>query len=366
MNHVTLNDDDLARCDVVIVGAGIAGLSAADTLTRAGATVMVLEARDRVGGRALSTPAGEQRLDLGATWFWPNEPTVQALRTELGLEAFPQRAAGDALLETPNERAQRLDGNPIDSPAYRLNDGMQSLAERVADRLSCGTLRLEDPVSALTLTPQGVRVEALHTRLLAQHVIVAVPPALSAEQIRFEPDLPLHLRRIAESTAVWMGSTVKAVAVYEKPFWHSEGLSGSAISYSGPFREFHDHSGPDSALPAIFAFAPADAFAGVSLEDAKHSFLAQLERLFGADARGATRVYVQDWSRERYTTPTAVAQESSTATYGSSQFNEAVGGRIHFASTETATAYAGHVEGAIRAGHSAARRILNQIRSDSR
>src|SRR5699024_2905428 len=49
---------------------------------------------------------------------------------------------------------------------------------------------------------------------------------------------------------------VKAIAVYDASVWHATGLAGSAISYRGPFQEFHDHSGPDaSGTAAIFGFA---------------------------------------------------------------------------------------------------------------
>ena len=69
------------------------------------------------------------------------------------------------------------------------------------------------------------------------------------------------------------------------------------------------------------------------------------------------RIHVTDWSREGYTSPRVPSPRASTATYGHPLFQQAVAGRIHWASTETATDYAGHIEGAIRAGTQAARSI---------
>ena len=57
--------------DVVVVGAGLAGLMAARELSRGGARVAVVEARDRVGGRTLSRELGGQRIDLGGQWIGP-------------------------------------------------------------------------------------------------------------------------------------------------------------------------------------------------------------------------------------------------------------------------------------------------------
>lgn len=77
------------------MGAGLAGLSAAATLTRDGAAVAVLEARDRVGGRLLSISDGDEAVDLGTTWFWPDEPLVRGLADDLGIATFATN--GDAL-----------------------------------------------------------------------------------------------------------------------------------------------------------------------------------------------------------------------------------------------------------------------------
>jgi len=86
--------------DVVVVGAGLAGLAAARRLAGRGRSVVVLEARDRVGGRTLTRPLPDgAHVDLGAQWMGPGQDRVEALVRELGLTPFDQHASGRKVLD---------------------------------------------------------------------------------------------------------------------------------------------------------------------------------------------------------------------------------------------------------------------------
>ncbi len=336
----------------------MAGLTAARALTGAGLSVRLHEARDRVGGRLLSVPYDGGAVDLGASWFWPNEPLVSQLAQELGVVTFPQGLAGDAMFEADQRGARRIDGNPVDTVSGRFFGGAQALALRVAERLPAGVLRLSDPVARVTVDDGGVWVEAASGVSTARHVIVAIPPGLAVEAIEFRPALPAELRSLAEGTAVWMGDVVKAVAVFDQPSWRDEGLAGAAISHLGPFREVHDHSGPHGSPAALFGFAAAAAFDGAMPEQIAAAFADQLRRLFGAAVATPRDVRVTDWSAERHTSPRAPSSRATTTRYGHPLYQRPTAGRIFWASTETATQHAGHIEGAVYAGVQAARALL--------
>jgi monoamine oxidase len=91
--------------DAIIIGAGLAGLSAAHEILRAGLSCVVLEARDRVGGKTWSIPLrdGKGVIDLGAAWINDtNQSKVYALAKRYGVDIIEQNTQGSAVLEDIN------------------------------------------------------------------------------------------------------------------------------------------------------------------------------------------------------------------------------------------------------------------------
>src|SRR4051812_42068592 len=124
--------------DVVVVGAGLSGLTAARRLRDAGLDVVVLEARDRAGGRLRTVTADGHAIDLGGTWIGAADMRLGALACELGLASWPTFSAGeDVVLVEPGRarrgrRHRRL--HPLHTLAHRR--GVRRL-EELASRIDC-------------------------------------------------------------------------------------------------------------------------------------------------------------------------------------------------------------------------------------
>lgn len=101
--------------DVVVVGGGLAGLTAARTLTAAGRSVVVLEARDRVGGRTLNHDLGDgQVVEAGGQFVGPTQNHVLGLAAELGIGTFPAHTHGDAVYVHAGKAKRYGGGTPRD------------------------------------------------------------------------------------------------------------------------------------------------------------------------------------------------------------------------------------------------------------
>jgi len=86
-------------CDVIVVGGGLAGTRAATKLKAGGASVLLLEARDRLGGRTWTRNVGGAPVDFGAQFIGPGQPRMRALVDELGLQTTPTWSTGRKRLE---------------------------------------------------------------------------------------------------------------------------------------------------------------------------------------------------------------------------------------------------------------------------
>ena len=82
-------DQQTRDADLVVVGAGLAGLSAARAAASAGASVVVVEARDRVGGRTLNEEIGDgQVVEVGGQWIGPTQNRIAALARSMEVETY--------------------------------------------------------------------------------------------------------------------------------------------------------------------------------------------------------------------------------------------------------------------------------------
>jgi monoamine oxidase len=135
----------MSNVDVAIVGAGLAGLSAARVLAAAGRSVAVLEAQDRVGGRTLNHRFADGTIvEIGGQWVGPTQDRLYALAAELGVEHYPTWDEGDNLLQRDGELV-RYRGERFGLPAHVVAE--LGLAQWRIDRLA-GSIPLEAPWSA--------------------------------------------------------------------------------------------------------------------------------------------------------------------------------------------------------------------------
>lgn len=333
--------------NTVIIGAGASGLRLATLLLDAGVSVVVVEARDRIGGRLFSVDPG---VDLGASWFWHNEGDVVQVIKECELGSFDQFTTGNMMFQT-QVGVQELNGNPLDQNAFRIVGGTQQLAFGLASKISKDAIWLDTTATSVQYVNNMVHVSTSRGDIHAQRVVIALPPALAMASLNFSPVLPHTLVGLAQRTPVWMGAVSKVVAIYDTAFWREHGLSGSAMSHVGPLREIHDISDEHATFGALFGFSrePVTA-AGVT---------AQLTALFGAQASTPASLIIEDWSRQPYTSPPGVFQLNDYQLFGSRVLREAYwDSRLFFTSTETAVDSPGHIQGALSAARRTASALL--------
>jgi monoamine oxidase len=357
-----------AGFDVVVVGAGLAGLTVADAVHAAGASVAVIEARPTIGGRIKTLVDGDARFDLGATWHWSNQAAVRTLASDLGLEAFPQFRAGSAVVEDgPGADPRRVEIAPPSPSELRFAGGAQDICHRLAARLPEGALRLGTDAVAVAagagggggLTVSVADASGRESQLSCRFAVVAVPPRLASAGITFTPALPDELVRVMEGTPTWMATAVKCIAVYESAFWRGAGLSGLAFSHAGPLIEVHDACTADGSTPALWGFLSTHHdVRDLTVEQRTEAVFAQLGRLFGPEAADPVRYYERDWSNDPYTND-EVVWLGDPLPYGHPLFAQPqLSGRLVWAGTETEAAGGGHMEGAVRSGRRAAAQVL--------
>ena len=361
------------QADVLIIGGGLSGLRLAQLLSVAGIDFRLIEARNRLGGRILSLPTpdggdNDDRHDLGPAWFWPDQPRIHRLLNELDLAWFERMSSGNLVVQEQSGEVRNNFPFSTMAGARRLVGGMQTLIEALAQRLESSRLLLGQRLQSLEAG--DCRIEARietpgeHETISARAVVIAVPPRLAMESITFTPRMDPRFARILSSTPTWMAGQAKFVAVYDRPFWQANGLSGDAFSRLGPLFEVHDASPASGRAGALFGFVGVPVEKRRGYDDAIiNASIAQMAQLFGEEAEVPRGVLFRDWSSDRFTATASDGVGNLThPSYGPTPPLDAPWrDRVFFASSETGRQYGGYLEGALEA----ADHVLGEVISAS-
>lgn len=344
--------------NTLIIGGGLTGLSLAYRLQQAGRDYLLIEARQRLGGRIKSLTVADTKFDLGPSWIWSGQDRVAALLTELGLTTFAQWSDGAQLYEQSNGEVLQNSGFMSMAGSYRISGGTSALTDALAVKLDPDCTLTGSIVTHISADPIGAQVAG--SFITADRIVLAVPPRIAAELI-YAPALPDQARSSLRATPTWMGAHAKFVAVYPTPFWRENGLSGDASSRRAPLVEIHDASPDGGDLGALFGFvgvpATTRAEAGEALAQAA---IAQLVKLFGTEASNPITAKLADWSQAAFTaSPADTTPPPGHPPYHMpAALQQVWDGKLIFAVTELTSDNGGLIEGALAASQAAADRIL--------
>lgn len=243
-----------------------------------------------------------------------------------------------------------------------INGGGQAIANKLHAFLG-DAVRLQQPVIGIDQThDEDVVVQTQTTSYSAHRVILAIPPPLILKA-RFEPPLPAQKVHLLQRMP--MGASWKTFAIYDKPFWDDIGLRGESVSPDGVASAVMDVSPEDSSKGILMSFVVgpnAYRFANIDENARKEEVLRQLVACYGDKAARPVKVCIHSMINEQWSTgcPAGLMAPGSWTTLG--EWLRKPVDRVHWAGTETATSWAGYMEGAVQSGQRAAEEVLAALK----
>jgi monoamine oxidase len=395
---------------VIVVGAGFAGLAAAEALHRASVEVDLLEARARVGGRVWSVPFDGAMVERGAEFILPHDKTVIALAERLGLrlvrkgtrygnreprggeQRVTRRDVAAALRQIESQAPPPSgDGTLLgalgayglepgvaeairarievscaygadDLDAGALKEGAASFGDfdtftvdggndRIARELATGlgeAVRLNTPVTRVGWSADGVRVFGGGREWTGDAAVMAVPASVLSD-IAFDPPLA------PEKAAVRYGQAAKLFVALRTPAPPSEVLwvPGRFWCYTqlGP-------DGDPAPFVAAFAGSPG-ALEALEVDAGPERWLSALGRLRPDLELEPDTVTLSTWADDPWARG-AYSARSVSSPMDTELLSRPVG-PLFFAGEHTAGAWHGLMEGALRSGSRAAQQLVQTV-----
>lgn len=347
--------------DIAIIGGGLTGLMLAYLLRKTDLTVTVIEARDRLGGRILTTYQDRTSpIEMGATWLGNQHQELQKILKELNIEIFEQVLGDTAIYEPISTSPPQLVSLPPNTdPSYRIRGGSSQLISRLAEHLKPDQLHLGQVVKSIQQQGERVHIQTASHLFDADIVVSTLPPFLLTQSVGMEPALPENLMSIASQTHTWMGESIKVSLVYKTPFWRAGNSSGTIMSNVGPIPEMYEHANYEDSFFALKGFLNG-AYFSVSREERLALVMNQLKKYYGPQAETYLKYAEKVWRNEVFTFAPYAShvlphQHNGHPVYQQPYWN----GKLFVAGAETSPQFPGYMEGAIRSAQAVCKQILN-------
>jgi monoamine oxidase len=354
--------------DIIIIGGGLSGMTAAYFLKKNGFTVQVLEANNYLGGRIKTVITdSNMALEMGATWIF-SDPNLKALLSELGLSLYPQFASGKGLYEvTAAQKPQIFNANQMTGGQIynKVVGGTSQIITSLSNYVGLENIELNTVVVEVEDKDEHIKITTKDEKIFeAKNVITALPPRLLESSISFLPELPSKSNLIRQKTHTWMADSVKFSIEYKQPFWREKGYAGLAISNVGLVREIQDHvNGYNNAYGLVGFMSLKTEQLYMTKEQRKEMVVSDMIRLFGNDAAAVINYEDTIWGMEQFISSgfnvnqgIYAHQNNGNKEIVTPQFQD----KLYFIGAETSLSNPGYMEGAVSTAKDIVRKIIEK------
>lgn len=353
----------MIQADIIIIGGGLTGLTLNYLLQDHNKRIIIIEARDRLGGRIHTVQnEGGPPVEMGATWLSSEHHRLQSLLSDLKLDLFEQKLGDKAIYEPTSMSSHQLVDLPPNQPSsYRIEGGTSSLIQSLAQNMESSDLYLGQLVKSITESDHRLLVQSGQETFEASIVISTLPPKLLDTNIDIEPALPDELRTVMAKTHTWMGESIKFGLSYPTPFWRKEDSSGTVFSNAGPITEMYDHSNVEDNRYAIKGFLNSSYFS-VSRQERQDMVISQLKKYYGEVVHDYLKYHEYVWAKD---TETFIPYQEHVLPHqhnGHDLFQKPyLNGKLYLAGAETSVVSPGYMDGAIHSAQTVYEQLTDQL-----